>query len=61
LRAATRDPMAIINPDWRWMHDRDDTPWYPSARLFRQTVARDWDGVIGRVHDELSSRVAQFT
>ena len=44
-------------PDWRWMHDRADTPWYPSARLFRQTAARDWGGVIKRVRDALSERV----
>ena len=33
-------------PDFRWMLDRTDTPWYPSARLFRQTRPRDWSGVI---------------
>lgn len=36
-------------PDWRWMLDRDDSPWYPTAKLFRQTRAGDWDGVIDRV------------
>ncbi|MEW9581171.1 hypothetical protein [Paraburkholderia sp. DGU8] len=46
-------------PDWRWMHDRTDTPWYSSARLFRQTVPHDWNGVIERVRDELSVRVAR--
>ncbi|WP_153074146.1 tetratricopeptide repeat protein [Paraburkholderia bonniea] len=34
---------------WRWLTERDDSPWYPSARLFRQTQAGDWDGVIERV------------
>jgi hypothetical protein len=38
---------------WRWLLDRDDTPWYPTARLFRQTVAGDWDTVIERVSAEL--------
>jgi len=42
------------NPDWRWLLHRDDTPWYPSARLFRQTTRGDWAGVIGRVAGELS-------
>jgi len=40
-------------PDWRWMLDRDDTPWYPTMRLFRQPRARDWDAVIQRVVGEL--------
>lgn len=38
-------------PDWRWLLDRDDSPWYPSARLFRQSEARDWDEVMVRVRD----------
>jgi hypothetical protein len=29
-------------PDWRWARDTDQTPWYPSARLFRQTRRGDW-------------------
>lgn len=33
-------------PDYRWMLDRDDTPWYPTARLFRQPGVGDWDSVI---------------
>jgi tetratricopeptide (TPR) repeat protein len=36
-------------PDWRWLLDRDDSPWYPTARLFRQTDTRDWHSVIDRV------------
>lgn len=36
-------------PDWRWMLGRDDTPWYPSMRLFRQTSPGDWPGVVDRV------------
>ncbi len=35
--------------DWRWLRGRDDSPWYPSARLFRQTMRGDWDGVVERV------------
>ena len=41
-------------PDWRWMTDRDDSPWYPSARLFRQTRRGDWDEVFERIVDELA-------
>jgi tetratricopeptide (TPR) repeat protein len=41
------------NPDWRWLLDRDDSPWYPSFRLFRQTQARYWAPVLQRVKREL--------
>ena len=34
---------------WRWLHDRDDTPWYPRTRLFHQTQPGDWEEVIERV------------
>jgi len=40
-------------PDWRWLLGREDSPWYPSMRLFRQTARGDWPGVIGRVAHEL--------
>ncbi len=36
-------------PDWRWLLDRDDSPWYPSLRLFRQAHPGDWDTVVGTV------------
>jgi tetratricopeptide (TPR) repeat protein len=40
-------------PDWRWMLNREDSPWYPTARLFRQPTLGDWDSVVVRVHDAL--------
>jgi len=42
-------------PDWRWMLDRDDSPWYPTASLFRQARAGDWSCVISSVVEALKS------
>jgi tetratricopeptide (TPR) repeat protein len=46
------------SPDYRWLLDRDDSPWYPTARLFRQTEARDYVSVLERVRAELQMLVA---
>jgi hypothetical protein len=35
--------------DWRWLRHRDDTPWYPTMRLFRQPVTGDWDSVFAHI------------
>ena len=40
-------------PDWRWLLDRTDTPWYPSVRLFRQRQVRRWDDVVQAIAAEL--------
>lgn len=40
-------------PDWRWMLNRDDTPWYPSMKLFRQPAVNDWPSVIYNVQQAL--------
>jgi Tfp pilus assembly protein PilF len=45
-------------PDWRWLLDRADSPWYPSARLFRQERRDDWDGVLQRVSLALQAHFA---
>ena len=42
-------------PDWRWMLDRIDSPWYPTVRLFRQQRWGDWDSVFERVAEELQA------
>ena len=46
-------------PDWRWSLDRDDTPWYPTATLFRQKKIGDWSTVVKRASDELKKLVAR--
>jgi ADP-heptose:LPS heptosyltransferase len=45
-------------PDWRWLLDREDSPWYPSVRLFRQDEARDYAGVVARVRSELAAMIS---
>ncbi|MGA9926256.1 MAG: glycosyltransferase family 9 protein, partial [Isosphaeraceae bacterium] len=45
-------PLPYIS-DWRWMTDRDDTPWYPTMRLFRQRRFGDWDELFARLAREL--------
>jgi len=45
-------------PDWRWMLDRSDSPWYPSVRLFRQRRPGDWAGVVQDVAQALTERLA---
>jgi hypothetical protein len=44
-----------FSPDWRWLLDRKDSPWYPSMRLFRQKSRGDWDDVIARVAEALGN------
>ncbi len=56
LAGALGKPLWLLlpkNPDWRWMLDREDSPWYPTARLFRQRTAGDWDEVLQRVMSAL--------
>jgi len=42
-----------VSPDWRWLLDRDDSPWYPTVRLFRAARAADWGPVFERIAREL--------
>jgi tetratricopeptide (TPR) repeat protein len=56
LAGALVKPVWILLPhsaDWRWLTDRADSPWYPTARLFRQSRRGDWDGVLARVVEAL--------
>jgi hypothetical protein len=42
-----------FSPDWRWLLDRDDSPWYPTARLFRQASPEGWTELVQRVVEAL--------
>jgi hypothetical protein len=56
LAGALARPVWILvpyAPDWRWQLGREDSPWYPTARLFRQPGPGDWDDVLRRVGDAL--------
>lgn len=48
-----------VNPNWRWMLGRDDSPWYPNARLYRAQAHGDWSAALEQVHAELSTLAAQ--
>ena len=56
LAAAIGRPVWLLlpyAPDWRWLLERNDSPWYPSARLFRQPASRTWEATIVEVRAEL--------
>jgi hypothetical protein len=48
-------------PDWRWLLGREDSPWYPTMRLFRQAKPGDWDGVFDRVASALAEWLLRTT
>jgi hypothetical protein len=59
LAGAMGKPVWLIlahAPEWRWLLDREDTPWYPNMRLFRQPRLDDWESVIERVRKELGTK-----
>jgi tetratricopeptide (TPR) repeat protein len=60
LAAALGRPTWILlpyTPDYRWLLDRDDSPWYPTVRLFRQTATREYGSVVDRVRTELRAMI----
>ncbi len=60
LAGALGKPVWILNrfdACWRWLVDRDNSPWYPTARLFRQPKPDDWDSVVAKVATALHDRV----
>lgn len=62
LAGALGCPVWILIPkaaDWRWMLDRDDSPWYPSARLFRQQRPGAWDDTLVRLRSALAEHLGK--
>jgi Tfp pilus assembly protein PilF len=62
LAGAMAKPVWIMVPkaaDWRWMLNREDTPWYPTARLFRQAKPGEWDPVLERLTAALAGELRQ--
>jgi tetratricopeptide (TPR) repeat protein len=60
LAGALGKPVLILLPyaaDWRWLRRRNDSPWYPSARLVRQSAPTDWSGPVSRVIQHLETHV----
>lgn len=60
LAGALGRPLVVLlsrPADWRWFEDRDDSPWYPTARLIRQGESGDWDSVLRRLPDVLAEAV----
>lgn len=47
-------------PDWRWMLNREDTPWYPTLKLFRQSLPGNWESVITKIRDELMTLLGKY-
>jgi tetratricopeptide (TPR) repeat protein len=59
LAGALGLPVSLMLPfaaDWRWLKDREDSPWYPTMRLFRQSAPGNWDAVVDRVQSALQSK-----
>ena len=64
LAGALARPIWILIPtvpDWRWLRDRDDNPWYPTVRLFRQATMFEWEPVLAKVAQELAAAVADHS
>jgi len=63
LAGAMGKPVWVLlkfDADWRWLLDRDDSPWYPTMRLFRQKKPHDWDEVLDRVAGDLRKHVGTW-
>jgi ADP-heptose:LPS heptosyltransferase len=61
LAGAMGKPVWVLlykSADWRWMLERDDSPWYPAARLFRQSTLGNWQDVVTRVEHALRDLIS---
>ena len=59
LAGAMAKPVCVLlpfAPDWRWLRHRDDSPWYPSARLFRQIRPGDWSDPVAKLAQFIGKR-----
>lgn len=62
LAGALGKPLWVLlhhAPDWRWLLGREDSPWYPTARLFRKSTAEDWQAVVQRMRHEMERLAKQ--
>lgn len=62
LAGAMGKPVWVLlskSPDWRWLLGREDSPWYPTARLFRQSALGNWHDVVAKVEHELRDLAAK--
>ena len=59
LAGALGKPVWLMNrfdTCWRWFLDREDSPWYPTFRIFRQSFPNDWDSVVQKIANELKQK-----
>jgi hypothetical protein len=64
VAGALGKPTWVLLPfsaDWRWLRGRSDSPWYPTARLFRQPAPGDWQSVVRQVAEALAQDLGQWT
>jgi tetratricopeptide (TPR) repeat protein/glycosyltransferase involved in cell wall biosynthesis len=50
--------LLTFSPDWRWLLDRSDSPWYPTMQIFRQEQPGNWQGVLQKVHNKLNDIIS---
>ena len=59
LAASTNKPTLLLHaysPDWRWMLNREDSPWYPSVLNIRQDISKSWDKPLQEVEKQLQKQ-----